>query len=136
MKNTFTKLTLISVAAVGSLFAAQAQNEQPAAPTMQEGHRAPDPQKQVNRLSKKLALTADQQNQILPILTDRQQQVETIMNDTSLTERERRAKLKAVREDSESRLRSVLTDTQRATYDQMKQEARERAKTRRQTTTQ
>jgi hypothetical protein len=62
--------------------------------------------------------------------------VETIMNDTSLTERDRRTKLKAVREDSESRLRNVLTDTQRASYDQMKQEARERAKTRRQATTQ
>ncbi len=58
------------------------------------------------------------------------------MNDTSLTERDRRTKLKAVREDSESRLRNVLTDTQRASYDQMKQEARERAKTRRQATTQ
>jgi hypothetical protein len=42
--------------------------------------------------------------------------------------------LKAVRSDSEAKLRNVLTDTQRAAYDEMQQEARERAKTRKQST--
>jgi hypothetical protein len=40
----------------------------------------------------------------------------------------------AVRSDAESRLRNALTDTQRAAYDQMVQEARERAKAKKQGT--
>jgi protein CpxP len=113
------------------MLAAQAPGGNAAAP-QEQTHRTVDPQKQLDHLAKKLALSADQQGQILPILTDRQQQIAAINSDTTLTEKQRHAKMKAVRSDSESRLRNVLTDTQRASYDQMQQQARERAQARRQ----
>ncbi|MBV9759910.1 MAG: hypothetical protein JO340_05055 [Acidobacteriaceae bacterium] len=90
------------------------------------GHREADPNKQVEHLTKKLKLTADQQNQILPILTGRQQQMEGIRNDSSLSPQDRRAKFQAVREDSDSRIRAVLNDDQKKAYDQMQQEMRDR----------
>jgi hypothetical protein len=129
MKNTFAKLILISGTAFGTALMAQT----PDAPPPQV-HHAANPQQQLNRLTKKLALTADQQSQLLPILTSRDEQVSTIESDTTLMPKERHAKLMAVRNDATSRLRNVLTDTQRAAYDQMVQEERERAKARKQAT--
>jgi periplasmic protein CpxP/Spy len=131
MKNTFAQLLMISVAAAGTLAFAQDQSTTPApqtAPATAPSHHVATPQHELNHLTRKLALTGDQQNQILPILTDRQQQVNSIYGDTSLSKKERHAKLMAVRNDSESKLRNVLTDAQRTAYDQMKQEEHERAK--------
>ncbi len=102
MKNTFAKLILISGAAFGTALMAQT----PDAPPPQV-HHAANPQQQLNRLTKKLALTADQQSQLLPILTSRDEQVSTIESDTTLTPK---------------------------AYDQMVQEERERAKARKQAT--
>jgi protein CpxP len=134
MKNTFARLLVISVAAVGTLAFAQSPDQStapatsPAAPTAAAPtHHGATPQHELNHLTKKLALTGDEQNQLLPILADRQQQVGNIMNDSSLSNKERHAKLMAVRSDSESKLRNVLTDAQRTAYDQMRQEERERA---------
>jgi len=128
MKITFAKLILICGTAAGTLLVAQTP-DQPA-----PVHKAANPQQQLNHLSKKLALTADQQTQLLPILTSRDEQVASINSDTTLTPKERHARLVAVRSDAESRLRNALTDTQRAAYDQMVQEARERAKAKKQGT--
>lgn len=90
------------------------------------GRHEADPAKQVQHLTKKLNLTADQQNQILPILQNRQQQMESLRNDTSLSAEDRRAKFKAIREDSDAKIRAVLTDDQKKTYDQMQQQMHER----------
>jgi len=130
MKTTFAKLILISGAAMGTLLFAQAPDQPAPAPV----HKAANPQQQLNHLTRKLALTADQQSQLLPILTSRDEQVASINSDTTLSPKDRHAKLMAVRGDSETRLRNVLTDTRRAAYDQMLQEARERAKAKKQGT--
>jgi hypothetical protein len=42
--------------------------------------------------------------------------------------------MKTARNESEAKLRSVLTDTQRTALDQMQQDARDRAKARKQST--
>lgn len=120
-----------------SLLMAQTPNSDPAQTpaAAREAHQA-DPQKQLDHLSKKLALTADQQSQILPILNERAQQMAAIREDSSLSQKDRHQKMHALRADSESHLRAVLTDTQRAAYDQMRQDQREHARTRRETSTQ
>lgn len=90
------------------------------------GRHEADPNKEVQRMTKKLNLTADQQNQILPILTSRQQQMESIRNDNSLSSQDRRAKFRAVREDSDAKIRAVLNDDQKSKYDQMQKQMHER----------
>jgi len=119
----------LSVAMAAPQATAPAQSQdQSTAP--QNGHWAgrheADPNKEVQRMTKKLNLTADQQNQILPILTSRQQQMESIRNDSSLSQQDRRAKFRAVREDSDTKIRAVLNDDQKKTYDQMQQHMHER----------
>ncbi len=135
MTIRLTSLTLGAVLAAGSMLALPIQDQPAQAPAAAAApaHRPEDPNKQLKRLSNKLALTGDQQSKILPILTDRQQQIASIRSDSSLSKKDANAKMRAVRLDSESKLRAVLTDTQRAAYDQMQADNRERDRNRRQT---
>ena len=83
-----------------------------AAPSQAEGSRQFDPNRQVRTMTRKLNLTADQQQQLLPILTDRNQQIQAIRNDNSLSRQDRHAKMLAVREDSQAKIKALLTPQQ------------------------
>jgi len=128
MKKQLCLLTVSALVAIGA--AIGAPQDQPAAPAApangQAPHRRMDPDRQVKILTKKLDLTADQQTQIRSILTDRQQQFESIRNVSSLAPKDRREKMHTLREDSENKIKGVLTDSQKQTYDQMQQQMRER----------
>jgi periplasmic protein CpxP/Spy len=138
MRKQICSLALSSLFALGVAIAAP-QSSAPAqdqAAPQQKGewaghHGAPDPNREVQHLTRKLNLTADQQTQILPILTARQQQMESIRNDSSLSQQDRHAKMRAAREDSDTKIRAVLNDDQKKTYDQMQQQMREHRQERR-----
>jgi Spy/CpxP family protein refolding chaperone len=98
----------------------------PAAATQAKGAHRPDPARELSRLTKKLNLTSDQQTQLLPILTDRQQQLGAIVSDSSLSSKDRHAKVQALRADSDTKIKAVLSDTQKQQYEQMQQQMRER----------
>ena len=129
MKNQIVALGLGTFLVSGALFAApQSQEQTPSQQNAQPASRhIPDPNQQVRRLTKRLNLTADQQNQILPILTDRQQQFQAVMNDSSLSAKDRHAKMRAIHDDTDAKINAVLTDAQKQTYAQMEQAMRERA---------
>jgi len=134
MRKQVFSFALSTLFALGVAIAApQVQQEQTAPQQKGEwaGRHQADPNKQVQHLTKKLNLTADQQNQILPILTSRQQQMESIRNDSSLSAQDRRAKFRSVREDADTKIRAVLNDDQKKTYDQMHQQMREHRQERR-----
>lgn len=119
----FSGLTMFAMPQEQQQQAPQAQ----AAPSQAEGRsRQFDPNRQVRHMTKKLNLTADQQQQLLPILTERNQQMQAIRNDSSLSQQDRHAKMLAVREDSQSKIKTMLTPDQQKTYDGMLQQARER----------
>jgi hypothetical protein len=121
---------------LGTAFAApvqdNAQTNGTTAPAAREGrwHNA-DPSQQVAHLSKRLKLTQDQQNQLLPIFTNRQQQIQGIMNDSSLSKEQRHEKMQAIRQQTDSQVTAVLNDTQKQQYEAMQQRQRERMKERR-----
>jgi hypothetical protein len=139
MRKQICSLALSTLFGLGMAVAAT-QDAQPAnAPSTQDPsiqsqntkqgrHHRFDPNRQVKFMTKRLNLTADQQNQLLPILTARQQQFESIRSDSSLSKEDRRAKMRAAREDSEGKIKALLTDDQKQTYDQMQQQMRERMK--------
>ena len=125
MKKQFASLALCAALGAGMALAAPLPQETPAAPaSTANGHRF-DPSQQLKRLTKRLSLTSDQQNQLLPILTDRQQQMTALRGDTSLSEQERRAKAKTMREDFDSKIKAVLNDSQKQQYEQMRQHRRQ-----------
>ena len=129
------QISLMAVAAIfGVGLAMAAPQEQAPAPAPEAGQGArhqPDPSRQVKMLTKRLNLTQDQQNQILPILTDRQQQFESIHNDSALSPKDRHAKMQSLRQDSETKIKAVLTDEQKQSYDKMQQQMKDRAQQRR-----
>jgi periplasmic protein CpxP/Spy len=96
-----------------------------------ESRHAMDPEKQVKHLSKRLKLTGDQQNQIRPILVDRQQHMQALRQDQSLSPQDRMTKAKSVRDDSNAKIEAVLNDQQKQQFEQMQQHMREHFQQRR-----
>jgi len=86
-------------------------------------HAMPDPQKQTARLSRKLQLTPDQAAKIEPILQSRQQQMQQIRADASSSPHDQHQKMRALKQDTDSQIQAILTDSQRQQYQQIQQEA-------------
>ena len=99
---------------------APAANPAQAAPSQPgQQHRNFDPSQFAAHLGKKLSLSSDQVAQITPILTARQQQMQTLRADASLTEQDRHTKRHAIMQDTNSKIEAVLTDTQKQQFEQM-----------------
>jgi periplasmic protein CpxP/Spy len=128
MKKQIFSAALSTFFGLGILAAApHAQDQSSTEQHRESAHRREaDPQRQVNMLTKRLNLTGEQKNQILPILTDRKQQMKSIHEDTSLSQQDRRAKVRSIFEDSNAKIKAVLNDDQKQKYDQMQQQRRER----------
>jgi len=90
------------------------------APYRHRGHHAPNPQKQAEMISKKLNLSADQTAKLTPILADRQQKTQALFQDQSLTQDQRRAQMKAIRENTQQQLATVLSPDQMQQLKSMK----------------
>jgi len=119
MKRLLLSTALTLALAGTAAFAQQAQPQLPEnsspnanAPYHHRGHHAPNPQKQAEMISKKLNLSADQTAKLTPILTDRAQKFQALMQDQSLTQDQRHAQMKAIRESTQQQLASVLSPDQ------------------------
>ena len=143
MKKRFYVITaaLITTGVIGTLSVSlqatpqePSQNGAPQGPPPEDqgpgGRRAPDPDRQVQMMSKRLKLSADQQTQIKSILTDRVTQMEAIRNDSSLPQANRREKMRTLMSDTNSKVEAVLNDKQKTQYKQMMEERRERMRDR------
>ncbi len=98
----------------------------PSAPEAQSERAARDPQRITQMLAKRLALTPRQQTEIEPIIANRQQQMQSVRADSTLTPRDRRAKAMAILQDGDARIEALLTAAQKPVYAQLKQEMREK----------
>jgi periplasmic protein CpxP/Spy len=127
--NRTTKATVILGALISaSVMFAQApdSNQVPAAnaPQAAQGqsanqHRNFDPSQFAAHLGKRLGLTSDQVAQITPILTARQQQMQTLRADASLSVQDRHTKAHAIMQDTNSKIEAVLNDQQKQQFEQM-----------------
>ena len=110
-----------------------AQDSAPAAPQGQMGPRGRGMEgRQLEMLTQKLNLTADQQVKVKAIDEDTGKQMMALRNDTSLSQDDRRAKMMDIRKSSQDKIRAVLTDDQKTKYDALQAEMRERMKERQQ----
>ncbi len=89
-------------------------------------HMGMGPDQQLQRLSETLKLTDDQKGQIKPILEDRHQKMESMHSDSSLSEQDKRNKMRSIFEDSNNKIRAVLNDDQKQKFDQMQQRRHDR----------
>jgi hypothetical protein len=125
MNNKIFAIALGGMLALGANAALYAQDQtqtQNQAPQEQgQGHRGMhmDPNRQLEHLTKTLNLTADQQTQIKPILTDRQQKMQALFQDQSLTREDRHSKAEAIQQDTKTRLEATLNDQQKQQFEEM-----------------
>ena len=90
------------------------------------GHRhGMNPERQLKHLTKMLNLSADQQAQIKPILEEHAQQLNALRGDTSLSQHDRRAKMREIRQSSKAKLEAVLNDQQKQKFETMMSKRRE-----------
>lgn len=125
IRNRLFTLAMSALLTAGTS-AALAQDNAPPPPQEQGqpgmgGPRRMDPNRQLERMTRELDLTADQQSQIKPILVDRQQKMEALFQDQSASQEDRRAKMQSIRQDSRSRIEAVLNDQQKQKYETMEQ---------------
>ena len=141
MKNQLCRLAISGLLATGLTLcsaAAFAQQDNAAAPTPdasapqqggghgQWGGHQQTPDEQVARMTKRYNLSADQQTQIKPILANQQQQMMALRGDSSLSREDRMAKMKGIRDDSNTKIQAILNDSQKAKYAEDQQKMQER----------
>jgi protein CpxP len=129
LPSTLLSLVLVSGLTGSALLAQDQAQPGPAAPsvsTSAQPHKVPNPQHQAKRMAKKLGLSADQKAQIEPILADRDQQMQNLRNNTTLSPQDRKAQIRGIRQGSDSKIEAILNDTQKQQYEQMKQDHRAR----------
>jgi Spy/CpxP family protein refolding chaperone len=90
------------------------------------------PADQVKELTEKLSLTDDQQGKIKTILEDTRDQMQKIRADDSLSQEDKMAKGRGLRETANGKIRELLTDDQKKKFDQLEQERRDRMRQRQQ----
>jgi hypothetical protein len=125
MRNKIFAIALGGMLAFGANAALNAQDQTPAqnAPQQEQrghGHRgAMNPDRQLEHLTKTLNLSTDQQTQIKPILVDRQQRMQAVWQDQSLSQQDRHAKAQAIQQDTRTRLEATLNDQQKQQFEAM-----------------
>jgi periplasmic protein CpxP/Spy len=141
MKNKLFAIALggmLALTATAALNAQdQTQTQAPATGGQQQGQRGHghrqmmDPNKQLEHMTKKLNLSADQQTQIKPILVDRQQKMQALWQDQSLSRQDRRTKAMTIQQDTRTKLEATLNYQQKQQFEefQAKMQARRQHRT-------
>jgi protein CpxP len=82
-------------------------------------NRPASPQRAAKFLAQQLGLSPAQEAQIVPIIADRQQQIEALSADQTIAPRDRRARVQGIMQDSRTRIETLLTDSQKQQFEQM-----------------
>src|SRR5512146_1624170 len=122
---------VIALAALWAVAIYAQQPDQNAAPSGQQerprgemrgpgGPRGPmSPEMELDRLTKELSLTKDQQEKIKPILEDRHKQMMALREDTSGSREEHMTKMRDIRKNTDEQIRQALTSEQQTKFDEM-----------------
>jgi len=126
----WSNLTILVLLAVGLTFAQTSQESQ--APTSDKHagmhHNGESADQHLQMLTEKLNLTDDQQAKLKPIFEDQMQQMKAVREDSSLSQEQKRAKMKSIHESLHDQISAVLTPEQQAKFKQMRQEQMEKHK--------
>jgi periplasmic protein CpxP/Spy len=122
-----TKMMLIVALAAGALLAdssallaQDSTNTPPAGGPPGGGMKGRGPS--LERITKALDLTADQQPKVKAVLDDQMQKMRDLHNDpdfSSLSQDDRRAKMKTIRDETNAKLKDILTPDQFAKWQNM-----------------
>ncbi len=113
LKQCLLVLLAASLISIGAPFAA-AQSSNGG-----RHHAWPDPAERTQELTKKLKLNSDQQTKVLDILQSEHSQMESLHQDSSLSEQDRHAKMRDIRKSSDTQIRALLDSGQQKKWDEM-----------------
>jgi protein CpxP len=132
MYRRLLNITAAVALAFGSAICGNQLEAQSGSPeNSQRGHREQmSPDQQLERLSKALNLTDDQKQQIRPILQDRQEKMQGVRSDTSLSREDRMNRMRSTIEETNGKIRAVLNGEQKQKFDQRQQRRREQMQNR------
>jgi periplasmic protein CpxP/Spy len=100
--------TSLALALSGTL--AFAQDAPPV--TARHHHHVHNPQRETARLTKRLNLSSDQAAKLEPIMASRDQKIDALKSNTSLTPQDLKQQMHALRKDTRQQLATVLTPDQ------------------------
>lgn len=83
-----------------------------------------DPDRQLAHLTQALSLTTDQQTQIKPLLVERQQKMQALMQDQSVSQEDRRAQMRSISEGTNNSIKALLTEDQKQKFAAMQERMR------------
>ncbi len=127
LKQYLLVLLAASLISIAAPFAT-AQDSQPApSPSNQQPpqdngrwrHGPPDPAQRTPELTKKLKLTSDQQTKVQDVLQSEHSQMESLHQDNSLSQQDRRAKMMDIRKSTDTQIRALLDSNQQKKWDEM-----------------
>jgi protein CpxP len=113
---------LISVAAPFVAAQDSSSNGQQSQPSQENGgrhHGMPDPAQRTAELTKQLNLTSDQQAKVQEALQSERSQMESLHQDSSLSQQDRRAKMMEIRKSTDAQIRGLLDTNQQKKWDEM-----------------
>ena len=126
MRSKVLAMALSGMLAFGATSAIYAQTTDAPQQGQWGHHGRMNPDAQLQHLTKALDLTSDQQSQIKPLLEARQQQMQALFQDRSLSRDDRRAKMQGIRSDTNSKIEAVLNDQQKQKFEAMQARMQER----------
>ena len=83
------------------------------------GHGPMSADQRLQMMTKQLNLTADQQQKIKPMLESESQQMQTLHQDTSLSQEDRMSKMQQIRQSTNEQIKSSLNPDQQQKFDEM-----------------
>jgi periplasmic protein CpxP/Spy len=89
----------------------------------QSGRHWPTPDEVVVKMDSKLSLSDDQKAKITPIIAERQEKMKSLASEGG-RRRKKAHEMKAIMEDSDKKIKALLTDDQKKKYDELEQEMR------------
>lgn len=83
-----------------------------------------DSGRQLERLTRELNLTTDQQTQIKPLLAERQQKMQALFQDQSAAPEDRRTQARSIMEGTNNSIKALLNDDQKQKFEAMQERMR------------
>ena len=110
-------LLAVAMACCGTAVYAQTQQGGMA----QEGgpHRPMSPDQRLQHMTRQLNLNEDQQQKIRPLLESEQQQMQSLHQDTSVSQQERRSRMQQIHQSTNEQIKNVLNPDQQKKFEEM-----------------
>jgi protein CpxP len=124
LKQCLLVLVAAGAISIAAPFAAAqdspSQNNDQQPPSQEHGRRhGMDPAQRTQELTKRLKLTTDQQAKVKDALESEHSQMESMHQDSSLSQDDRRAKMMEIRKSTDTQIRGLLDSNQQKKWDEM-----------------